>query len=73
VRTAAENGVVRIEDLPLNYNGVVLTEGGQVTAIAYREHMARVLGLRPARHRCGRQERFVLECEGRYAFCNLRR
>jgi len=39
-RTLAEYGVERVEDLPLNYNGLVMTVGEQLTTDAYRAHLA---------------------------------
>jgi ABC-2 type transport system permease protein len=37
--TLARHGVSRIEDLPMNYNGVVMAEGERLTAEAYRRHV----------------------------------
>lgn len=44
-RTLAEHGVTRVEDLPFNYNGVVMTESERMTSTAYREHLDRVLAV----------------------------
>jgi ABC-2 type transport system permease protein len=41
--TLAKHGVSRVEDLPFNYNGVVMREGEALTSDAYREHMERLL------------------------------
>jgi ABC-2 type transport system permease protein len=39
-RTLAEHGVDRVEDLPVNYNGIVMTAGERLTTEAYRAHLA---------------------------------
>jgi ABC-2 type transport system permease protein len=47
--TLARHGVTRVEDLPFNYNGVVMREGEALTSDAYREHVNRLLAVY-ARH-----------------------
>ncbi len=41
-RVLAEHGVTRVEDLPMNYNGVVMAEGERLTTDAHRAARARV-------------------------------
>jgi ABC-2 type transport system permease protein len=41
--TLARHGVTRVEDLPFNYNGVLMREGEALTSEAYREHVDRLL------------------------------
>jgi len=36
-RTLAEYGVTRVEDLPINYNGIVMREGERLTTETYRQ------------------------------------
>lgn len=43
--TLARHGVSRIEDLPVNYNGVVMAEGERLTAEAYRRHAGEVAAI----------------------------
>jgi ABC-2 type transport system permease protein len=43
VRTLAQYGATRVEELPFNYNGVVMSESEKMTAAAYREHTDRLL------------------------------
>lgn len=38
--TLARHGVSRVEDLPTNYNAIVMQEGERLTTEAYREHRA---------------------------------
>jgi ABC-2 type transport system permease protein len=42
-RTLAQHGATRVEELPFNYNGVVMSESEKMTAAAYREHTDRLL------------------------------
>jgi ABC-2 type transport system permease protein len=42
-RTLAEHGTTRVEELPFNYNGLVMSESERMTAAAYREHTERLL------------------------------
>jgi ABC-2 type transport system permease protein len=44
-KALAEHRVKEIEDLPFNYNGLVMAESEKLTAAAYREHMAGLLGI----------------------------
>lgn len=41
--TLATHGVSRVEDLPFNYNGVVMRESEALTSEAYTEHVDRLL------------------------------
>jgi len=41
----ADHAVTRIEDLPFNYNGLVMTESEKMTAAAYGEYMAGLVGI----------------------------
>jgi ABC-2 type transport system permease protein len=36
-------GAARLDDLPINYNGLVMLEGEQLTSEAYRQHMGALL------------------------------
>jgi ABC-2 type transport system permease protein len=40
--TLRQYGVSRVEDLPINYNGLVTTKGEEATTNAYREHLQRL-------------------------------
>jgi ABC-2 type transport system permease protein len=42
-QTLARYGVSRIEDLPVNYNGLVMVEGERLTADAYSQHVGQLL------------------------------
>jgi ABC-2 type transport system permease protein len=42
-QTLARHGVSRVEDLPVNYNGLVTAEGERLTTQAWREHLDRLL------------------------------
>jgi ABC-2 type transport system permease protein len=42
-RYLARFGVSRVEDLPVNYNGVVMLEGEKLTTDAYRDHLRQLL------------------------------
>jgi ABC-2 type transport system permease protein len=42
-QTLARYGVSRVEDLPVNYNGLVTAEGERLTTQAWREHLDRLL------------------------------
>jgi ABC-2 type transport system permease protein len=44
-RTVAEHGTTRVEELPFNYNGLVMSESERMTAAAYREHTERLLDI----------------------------
>jgi ABC-2 type transport system permease protein len=41
-RTLQQHGARRIEDLPFNYNGVVMTESEKLTTEAYRAHLGTI-------------------------------
>lgn len=43
METLEKYGVSRVEDLPFNYNGLVIREGEELTSEAYREHVDRLL------------------------------
>jgi ABC-2 type transport system permease protein len=49
--TLRRYGVSRVEDLPFNYNGLLMTKSEEATAAAFREHMG---GLATAYQRQGR-------------------
>jgi ABC-2 type transport system permease protein len=42
IHTLEKYGVSRVEELPINYNGVVMTEGEKHSAQAFAEHMGRL-------------------------------
>lgn len=42
-RLLRDHGVARVEDLPVNYNGVVMTEGERITSEAYAANAAALL------------------------------
>jgi ABC-2 type transport system permease protein len=44
-RTLAAHGVARVEDLPVNYNGVVMAESEKLTTDAYRVHLQDLDGI----------------------------
>jgi ABC-2 type transport system permease protein len=44
-RTLGEHGTTRVEELPFNYNGLVMSESERMTAAAYREHTERLLDI----------------------------
>jgi ABC-2 type transport system permease protein len=40
--TLRQYGVTRVEDLPFNYDGLVMAKGEEATTAAYREHLAQL-------------------------------
>ena len=44
-RVLARHGVARIEDLPVNYNGLLMVEGERLTTEAYREARAEIANI----------------------------
>jgi ABC-2 type transport system permease protein len=43
--TLRRHGVTRVEDLPINYNGLLMSKGEEVSTAAYREHLGALLNV----------------------------